>query len=347
MSVIPKVLSTRHLPSSRLYEAARAAKVHLVEWAPTKPGTNEVDPSIPAPRQWILDNAPGSAALQVMMGDKIDLPVLEAAGTNLRVLATMSAGYDHIDLDAVRKVNQAHTQEGRPPLRLGYTPDVLSAAVADLTLTLALNVTRNINAATKNVEQGQWPNNLWFPLAWCGPTLAGKTIGFLGFGAIAQSIALKLQAFEVGKIIYTTSSSRPFDPTDRYFRHLVSPESSPGAIAPTGPRKLGSQAPRKPTPFPYEEIAVESVENVQALAAQSDVLFVLTNLTPQTKHIINKDVFQAMKPTSYVINSARGPVVHTQDLVDALRQGKIAGAGLDVIENEPSTSFHPTVLLPP
>lgn len=187
---VPKVVSTRQLPSPRLAQAARAGKVHLVQWAPLGPGTPHVDPSTPAPREWILANVPGAAALQVMMTDTVDMEVLAAAGPSLRVLATMSAGYDHLDLDAVRRVNALRVCSDQ--IRVGYTPDVLSAAVADLTLLLALNVMRRTAPAAKAVEAGEWSSKLWYPLAWCGPALAGKTVGFLGFGAIAQTIALKL-----------------------------------------------------------------------------------------------------------------------------------------------------------
>lgn len=62
----------------------------------------------------------------------------------------------------------------------------------------------------------------------------------------------------------------------------------------------------------------------------------MTNLTPSTTHVVNKHLLGRMKPSAYVVNSSRGPTIHTGDLVEALRAGTIAGAGLDVIENEPS-----------
>lgn len=134
--------------------------------------------------------------------------------------------------------------------------------------------------------------------------------------------------------MYTTSRPRAFDPADAYFRHMCAPLPSPGAIPPTGRRGAG-RGPRRPTPFPHEEIGVENVADVLALAAEADVLFVMANLTPQTAHVVNKRVLDAMKPTAYLINSSRGGLVHTGDLVEALRQNSIAGAGLDVVEGEP------------
>lgn len=66
------------------------------------------------------------------------------------------------------------------------------------------------------------------------------------------------------------------------------------------------------------------------------MLFVMTSLSPQTKHTINKEVLGCMKSKAVLVNTARGPVVDTDALVQALREGKLGAAGLDVVEGEPS-----------
>jgi lactate dehydrogenase-like 2-hydroxyacid dehydrogenase len=71
------------------------------------------------------------------------------------------------------------------------------------------------------------------------------------------------------------------------------------------------------------------------LLADSDVVAVLTPLTPQTRHLIDADALRAMKPTAYLINTARGGVVDEAALADALRAGRLRGAALDVFEGEP------------
>ena len=83
-----------------------------------------------------------------------------------------------------------------------------------------------------------------------------------------------------------------------------------------------------------EEDGVSFVDT-GTLLAQSDVVTVLTPLTPQTRHLIDAAALAAMKPTAYLINTARGGVVDETALIDALKAGQIAGAALDVFEGEP------------
>lgn len=140
---------------------------------------------------------------------QVDAEFLEA-GSELKAISTMSVGYDHVDLNILK-------QRG---IRLGYTPRVLNEAVADLTTLLLLGATRQVPRATRIVREGQWGNTPWGPLAFCGPSLQGKTIGFLGFGSIAQTTALQLLSFSPAKVIYTASGPRPFDINDQYFADL-------------------------------------------------------------------------------------------------------------------------------
>jgi phosphoglycerate dehydrogenase-like enzyme len=74
---------------------------------------------------------------------------------------------------------------------------------------------------------------------------------------------------------------------------------------------------------------------------QSDVLSVTCPLTPETRHIVNAEHLALMKPTAYLINSGRGPLVDEPALIRALQDGGIAGAGLDVFEQEPSPADNP------
>jgi lactate dehydrogenase-like 2-hydroxyacid dehydrogenase len=86
-----------------------------------------------------------------------------------------------------------------------------------------------------------------------------------------------------------------------------------------------------------EEDGVAFVD-ASTLLAESDVVTVLTPLTPQTRHIIDAAALRAMKPTAYLINTARGGVVDESALIDALNTGQIRGAALDVFENEPQVN---------
>ena len=80
----------------------------------------------------------------------------------------------------------------------------------------------------------------------------------------------------------------------------------------------------------------------ETLLRRSDFLSLHVPFTPETRHAIAASEFALMKPTAFLINAARGPIVNEEDLVSALRGGRLAGAGLDVFENEPQV--HPALL---
>ncbi|MDO5668678.1 MAG: D-isomer specific 2-hydroxyacid dehydrogenase family protein [Corynebacterium sp.] len=84
-----------------------------------------------------------------------------------------------------------------------------------------------------------------------------------------------------------------------------------------------------------------SIADAEKVWGRADIFVVLAPLTPETRHLINRDVFAQMKSSAVVVNVARGPLVHTDDLVEALRSGTIAGAALDVTDPEPLPDDHP------
>ena len=85
---------------------------------------------------------------------------------------------------------------------------------------------------------------------------------------------------------------------------------------------------------------------LEALLRESDFVTLHCPLTPDTKHLIHKGTLELMKPTAYLINCARGPIVQEADLIEALQRGVIAGAGLDVQEIEPPASDSPLYDMP-
>jgi glyoxylate/hydroxypyruvate reductase len=109
----------------------------------------------------------------------------------------MSVGYDHIDVKELKKRN----------IRLGYTPDVLTDATADINLGLALMVTRNLYKGVKCVHEGGW--GPWEPNFMVGTSISGKTIGIFGAGRIGQATARRFKGFNPSKIIYNSRSRKP------------------------------------------------------------------------------------------------------------------------------------------
>lgn len=109
----------------------------------------------------------------------------------------MSVGYDHIDTAAV-KARQ---------IQIGYTPDVLTDATADLTVLLTLGAARRIKEAIQVAENGQWRE--WRPTWMCGSQLSQKTVGIVGMGRIGEAVATRLRAFGVSRIVYSGRNKRP------------------------------------------------------------------------------------------------------------------------------------------
>lgn len=101
-------------------------------------------------------------------------------------------------------------------------------------------------------------------------------------------------------------------------------------------------------PFADKKVAAElgiELVSLEELFRRSDILCVNCPLTPETHHIVNAERLALMKPTAYFINTARGPIVDQKALTRALQEGKIAGAGLDVFEQEPTDPDDPLLKL--
>ena len=130
-------------------------------------------------------------ALFCMLTDKIDEEVLENAGENLKIVSTMSVGYEHIDLEACKKRGIAVTN----------TPNVSTDSVSELTVSLLLLVARRLYEGIRAVHGGEWGK--WKPMWLCGVELSNKTVGILGLGRIGYGVAKRLKPFGIEKIIYS------------------------------------------------------------------------------------------------------------------------------------------------
>ena len=131
-----------------------------------------------------------------------------------------------------------------------------------------------------------------------GGTVHGKTLGIAGLGAIGRAVARRARGFGM-RILYTKR--------------------------------------RRLTPAEERDHGVEWAD-LDRLLRESDVVSVHALQTAETRHMIGERELRLMKPTAYLINTSRGPLVDEAALVTALREGRIAGAGLDVYEHEPRVS---------
>ncbi|XP_054725325.1 glyoxylate reductase/hydroxypyruvate reductase [Anastrepha obliqua] len=151
---------------------------------------------LPVPRQELLRQVVGKDAIYCALTDKIDAEVIESAGPQLKCIATISVGYEHIDLGECKKRG----------IRVGYTPDVLTDATAELTVALLLATSRRLFEANKEVYNGGWKS--WAPNWMCGQGLKGARVGLYGFGRIGQEIAARLVPFKPSLLTYTTRTER-------------------------------------------------------------------------------------------------------------------------------------------
>ncbi|MEJ2588308.1 MAG: D-glycerate dehydrogenase [Deltaproteobacteria bacterium] len=139
----------------------------------------------------------------------------------------------------------------------------------------------------------------WDPLLLLGADVHHKTLGILGFGRVGQAVGRRARGFDM-RITY-------------HSRHRAEPEIE---------RESGAD-----------------FVDLDTLMRESDFLSIHVPLTSQTKGMINAERLSLMKPTAFIINTARGEVVREEALVEALNEKRIAGAGLDVFEREPK--IHP------
>ncbi|GBP78621.1 hypothetical protein EVAR_80631_1 [Eumeta japonica] len=151
----------------------------------------------PVPRNEFLKGVTGVNGIFCALTDKIDKELLDAAGESLKVVATISVGYDHIDVAECKKRN----------IRIGYTPDVLTNATAELTMALLLSTSRRLPEAQHEAKTGGWV--AWAPTWMTGPGLAGATVGIVGFGRIGQAVARRVKSFNTAHILYYNRSERP------------------------------------------------------------------------------------------------------------------------------------------
>ena len=176
------------------------------------------------------------------------------------------------------------------------TPEVLTDCTADIAMTLMLMAARRAGEGERHVRNKEWTG--WRPTHMMGTKVTGKILGLIGMGRIARAMAHKAYHGFGMKIIFTD----PYPP----------------------PPELISSLQAKPR---------DSAEDV---LREADFVSLHCPGGKETYHLINRERLAIMKQGAFLINSARGDVIDQVALVEALKNGAIAGAGLDVFEGEPA-----------
>ena len=176
------------------------------------------------------------------------------------------------------------------------TPEVLTDCTADIAMLLMLGISRRAYEGENHVRKKEWSG--WRPTHMMGTKVTGKTLGLLGMGRIAQAMAYKSHFGFKMNILY-------YDP---YFKN----------------NEISDKFNAKPC------------NDLKQLLNNSDFVSLHCPSTDETRGIINKETIAMMKKSAYLINTARGDIVNETDLINALRNNYIKGAGLDVYDKEPS-----------
>lgn len=310
---LPKLIVTRAPPEKVVKQLQSHAE--LVCWEHDRP----------VAREWLLDHLPGAEGVLCLLTDRIDAEVLQA-GSSLRVISTVSVGYDHIDMGEC-------TRRGIP---VGHTPGILTETTADLAFALLLAAARRIVEGADYVRQGRWTT--WNPDLLLGREVCGATLGLVGFGRIGQAVARRAQGFQM-KVLAVRS------PQEAGQSPEVSASPTPDAPLIATPPIQEERVPPETGQDQRRLPSWQFVDLPEALT-HSDFVSLHVPLTPRTHHLIGEAEFQVMKPTSILINTARGAVVDSEALYQALTKGVIGGAALDVTDPEPLPASHPLLTLP-
>lgn len=138
----------------------------------------------------------------------------------------------------------------------------------------------------------------WIKKKLIGYELKGKTVGILGFGRIGYEVAKKLKAFDCRVIAHSRSDKSEL----------------------------------------AKELGIEFTSDLDYLLSNSDILTIHLSLNPTTYKLLNKEKLLKLKKGAFLVNTARGAIIDEKDLLELLESGHIAGAALDVFENEPPNS---------
>jgi glyoxylate reductase len=150
------------------------------------------------PRDEILRNVVNKDALLCSLSERIDKEVMETAGPKLKVISTLSTGYDHVDVEEARKRG----------IRVTYTGEVLSDATADLTFALILTGSRKVIQADNFIRQKKWIVG-WAPDLFLGSNVYGKTLGLIGIGRIGKAVAKRAKGFDMSIIYHNRRRADP------------------------------------------------------------------------------------------------------------------------------------------
>jgi len=197
-------------------------------------------------------------------------------GKQLRFLARVGVGFEHIDVDFAKKKG----------IEIILSPEGSRDAVGEHTMGLLLSLFNNLPKGDREIKGGKWirePNR--------GVEIKGKTVGIIGYGNMGKSFAQRLSGFDAEVIAY-----------DKYLK------------------KYGNE---------YAKAV-----SLKTIFKETDILSLHIPYDAHNHYFVNEDFLKKFKKPIYVLNTARGLVLNTKDVVNAMKKERVLGVGLDVLEYE-------------
>ena len=268
----------------------------------------------PPPKSLIVEKLKsGIDGLITTLRDQVDAELFEAGKGHLKVVAQYAVGFDNI--------NRADANRYRVPFT--NTPDVLTEATAEFAFFMMGALARKLWNAEHLTRENKW--GFWHPyLPFLGDEVTGKTVAIIGTGRIGLAMIKKCAGLDMNILCY--------DPAYQNHDYIK-------AIQELNDLRHARGVCHERTWIKYVSIE-EALADADFVSVHVPLLREGESATP-TFHLFNEQTFRKMKPTAFLINSSRGPVVDEAALAKALRERWIAGAALDVYEREPLPADSP------
>ena len=221
--------------------------------------------------------------------------MLEAC-PKLKLICVMATGYNVVDTAAARARG----------VTVCNIPAYSTAAVAQMTAALLLELTNHVALHDRSVHRGDWTACPDF-CYWVRPLteLQGHTLGIIGYGRIGRAFGAVARALGMELLVY--ARHRREEPEDPGFRYASSMEK---------------------------------------VFREADVISLHCPLTPETEKLINRDTLGMMRPGALLLNTSRGGLLDEAAVAEALRSGRLAGAAVDVVSEEPIREDNPLLSAP-
>jgi len=266
------------------------------------------------PKKLILEKVQsGIDGLITTLRDQVDAELFEAGKGRLKVVAQIAVGFDNI--------NRADANRYKVPFT--HTADVLTEATAEFAFFMMGALARRMWTAEHLTRENKW--GYWHPyLPFLGDEVTGKTVAIIGTGRIGLAMIKNCSGFDMDILCYD-----PAYQNHDYIAGIQRIMDLRHELAMTGDKNY----------IKYVSLE-EALGQADFISIHVPLLREGETSTP-TYHLVNEKTLRMMKPTAFLVNTSRGPVVDENALARALKENWIAGAALDVYEKEPLPSDSP------